>query len=203
MDHSEAAAIPGGYDPAEYGELAHMTAAAIVDQAHADAAPDVIDRLVRLVEREGIEAVAGMWSDSPANTLPGALWRLYMLREWVKDSPDLMAVHYRQGRNVADVAHAIAGAVDPPSPSDLLTLADVVLSGAFTGAVDVALSRASAFCRVVSLGAVSQADDADLQGASDTGTATARQLVRVARRTQDLADDFDEAASLARVGRLD
>ena len=202
FDHTHTASIPGGEDPGNYGEVAHMTANVIVTQAHADATPDIIDRLVRLVEREGIDTVAALWSTSPPNTLPGALWRLYLLREWVRDSPDLTTTHYRLGRDTAHVSHAIAGPIDPPTPTDIAALADTVLSGAFTGALDVALARASAFCQVVSVGASLGADSSDASGRLDTG-ATSRQLTHIARRFHELFTDFQEASSLARAGLLD
>ena len=37
-----------------------------------------------LVDDLGLDTVAELWADRPARSLPGALWRLYALREWVR-----------------------------------------------------------------------------------------------------------------------
>ncbi|HUX71349.1 MAG TPA: hypothetical protein VMV41_12605, partial [Cellulomonadaceae bacterium] len=83
LDPKQADELPGDMDPALRSEIAHTTAAAIVHQGRASDDPDLVARLVTLVEAEGLDVVAAMWADSPAGTLPGALWRLYVLREWV------------------------------------------------------------------------------------------------------------------------
>src|SRR4029079_12949147 len=93
----------GGYDPALRNEAAHTTAAALVHQGRANTDPEVVARLVSLVEREGLDVVAALWSDSPADSLPGALWRLYVLREWVRRDPATVADRYR-----------LRGAAPPP-----------------------------------------------------------------------------------------
>src|SRR5699024_12559359 len=56
-------------------------------------------RLITLIDTEGIDIVAGMWADSPATTLPGILWRLYLLREWTKQDSELLSTHFRLGRS--------------------------------------------------------------------------------------------------------
>src|SRR3954463_14014511 len=83
LDPAAADELPGGYDPAMRNDAAHTTAAALVHQGRANADPEVLEGRVSLVETEGLDVFAALWSDSPADTLPGALWRLYVLREWV------------------------------------------------------------------------------------------------------------------------
>ncbi|MDR3201912.1 MAG: hypothetical protein LBT54_02055, partial [Bifidobacteriaceae bacterium] len=109
--------LPGDVDPAVRSELAHETAGALVARARAEAGEDpaVVERLLRLVETEGIDAVASMWAQAPAETLPGALWRLYLLREWVRSDPTL-ADRYRLGVTRARVQEVVAGAAQPPGP---------------------------------------------------------------------------------------
>ena len=58
LDPREADEIPGELDPALRGEIAHTTAAAIVHRARASEDPEVVERLVRLVEDEGLDVVA-------------------------------------------------------------------------------------------------------------------------------------------------
>jgi hypothetical protein len=197
LDPRLAEEIPGGVDPAVRSEIAHETAGALVARARQTAAEDpaLVDRLLRLVETEGIEVLAAMWSASPPDSLPGALWRIYLLREWIRQDPRLPD-RYRLGAARAEVAEVVAGAPSPPTPDDLRILADQVLSGVFTGDLDVALNRAGAFCRIVAVGT---ALDADLiESPTDAARATRRASAMV-----NTADDLERAARRWRAGTLD
>ena len=119
LDPRAADELPGDLDPALRGEVAHTTANAIVHGGRASEDPAVVDRLVRLVEAEGLDTVAGLWSDSPPHTLPGALWRLYALREWVRRDPRTVAVRYRLGEQRAEVHGVVAGVAAPPGPAEV------------------------------------------------------------------------------------
>src|SRR5690606_38398336 len=107
LDQQAAEALPGGVDPALLPEVAHTTAAAIVHGARALDDPALVARLVRLVETEGLDVVASMWADAAPNTLPGALWRLYVLREWVRRDPATLAARYLTGMAAAPVHEAV------------------------------------------------------------------------------------------------
>src|SRR5699024_4339789 len=109
-------------------------------------------------EAEGLDTVAGLWSDSPANTLPGALWRLYVLRDWVRRDPRTVADRYRTGVERAEVHDVVAGVAALQGPEEVSALVDAVLSGVFAGDLAVALERAAAFCRVLATGAALDAD---------------------------------------------
>ncbi|KMM44758.1 MAG: hypothetical protein NVV70_10225 [Cellulomonas sp.] len=198
MDPQEADELPGAIDPALRSEIAHTTAAALVHQGRATADPDVVARLVALVETEGLDVVAALWSDSAPTTLPGALWRLYVLREWVRRDPATVADRYRQGTAAVPVHDVVAGVADAPGPADVRAVADAVLSGVYTGDLDVALERAGAFCRVLAAGAAFDADrldDVDPTGATRM-TLGASALLRT-------AEELEDAARLWRAGRLD
>src|SRR5690606_33271014 len=97
LDQAAAEALPGGIDPADLPEVAHTTAAAIVHRARALDDPELVGRLVRLVESEGLDVVASLWADAGPHSLPGALWRLYSLREWVRRDPGTLASRYLTG----------------------------------------------------------------------------------------------------------
>jgi len=191
--------IVGDIDPAVRSEAAHTTATAIVHggRAASDDA-ELVERLVHLVDTEGLDTVATLWADSPADSLPGALWRLYLLREWTRRDPDTIAERYRLGLVRAEVAGAIAGVADTPGPEEIRTVADAVLSGVFQGDLDVALERAGAFCRVLATGS---AVDADALAASDDAVAT--RVTRSAGALLDTAGQLEDAAALWRSGRLD
>lgn len=191
--------LPGEPDPAERNDLAHTTATALVTggRAGADDA-DLQRRLVRLVEVEGLDMLAQLWSASPAGTLPGALWRLYLLREWTRRDPRTIAERYHLGLHRAEVSGVVAGVASPPGPQEVRDLADAVLHGVFGGDLDVALDRAAAFLHVLVAGT---ALDADWVETSDS--AGADQLTRRAGALLATAEDLQQAAALWRAGKLD
>lgn len=198
LDPVAADALPGDLDPALRSEIAHTTAQALVHQGRATEDADVVRRLVALVETEGLDVVAALWSDSPAETLPGALWRLYVLREWVRRDPATVSERYRLGVGAAPVHEVVAGVADSARPEDVRRVADAVLSGVYTGDLAVALERAASFCQVLAAGAAFDADHLDVvdpEGA-DRMTRGAASLVRT-------AEELVAAAALWRAGRLD
>ena len=178
--------LDGAPDPAQLAEAAHATAAALVDAGRSADDPQVTARLVRLVDDHGLDTIADLWSDRPARSLPGALWRLYVVREWVRRDPVGASVDYRAGQQVAEVPHVVAGVAQPPGPDEVRALADSVLTGVYSGELDVALERAGAFCRVVSAGRALRADDASGPAATT--------LTRRAASLQQTAEDLEAAA---------
>ncbi len=146
------AAIEGGADPALVTEAAERAAMLLVRGAreHSDAA--LVDRLVRLAEHEGLEALADLWAGSPPESLAGCLWRLYLLREWVHAQPQEAAIQFDTGRQIAEVDHVVAGVADPPGPDQLREMVDAVLRGIAESEFADVLLRAAAFARVVTTG---------------------------------------------------
>ena len=161
---SEAALEAHGpaYDPTEQIHVAHETALALVHAGRAAADPAVTQKLVALVDDIGLSTLAELWSQRPARSLPGALWRLYVLREWVQRAPDEASREYAAGIRFTGPNHAVAGAAEPPGPQEMGRVIDEVLRGVFEGDLAVALERAAAFCRVVSAGRadISSGDEA-------------------------------------------
>jgi hypothetical protein len=200
LDPRVADEIPGGMDPAVASELAHSSAGALVARARSQASqdPELVERLVTLVEAEGIEMVAALWAHAPAESLPGALWRVYALREWVRRDPHTVSERYKLGAAREQVADVVAGAVHPPGPAEMTNLADAVLSGVFAGELDVALERAGAFARILATGSALDADWLE-----DSEPATAAQVTRRAALLQTTAEDLSRAASKWRAGKLD
>lgn len=190
--------VEGGSDPAQVTGLAHDTAWTLVSRARQDADPAVLERLVRYTDEHGIDAIAELWATSGPRTLPGALWRVYLLRMLVAHTPEELTYEYRSGVDELPTADAvIAGAARPTGPAEMRRLADEILTGVFAGDLALALDRAAAFCRLVQAGAVAIANDSDL-AAPERGS----RLTAQAARMQDLADDFDSAARLWRLGSL-
>lgn len=187
--------LPG---PAETTEMAHQTAAILVGAGRAAHDPEVTTRLVALVDDLGLSTVADLWSARPGRSLPGALWRLYALREWVRRSPEEASREYAAGIRFTDVAHAVAGIAEPPRPEELQRVADQILTGVFEGDLAVALERAAAFCAVISAGRAELAhdrDDLDPEGASG--------LTRTGAALLQTGEDLRACANLWRAGDLD
>lgn len=193
---TELAGYAGSPDPAEISQAAHDTAAALVGAGRSAHDPALTAKLVNLVDELGIATLAELWADRPATSLPGALWRLYTLREWVRRDPAGAARDYDAGRTSAEVSHAVAGSAEPPTPETVSLLADEILTGVFDGDLSIALDRAAAFCRVVSVGRVYLLDDTDDANELRARTHRAAALLNT-------ASDLTRCASLWRADKLD
>ncbi len=198
LSPEQADAIVGDEDPAQRSQIAHTTAQAFIDGGREGAEDDdLVQRLIALVDHEGLDAVAEIWAQSPADTLPGALWRLYLLREWGRRDPDTIAERYRLGAHRAEVAEVVAGVANPLGPPEIRTMLDAVLSGVYRGDLGVALDRAAAFLRVLATGS---AMDADWVEQSDEPGA--HQLTRRAGSLLDTAGELERAAVLWQAEKL-
>jgi hypothetical protein len=177
----------GGPDPAERVEAAHATAEALM--RYGRGGDDALTaRLVALTDEHGIDEVALLWADRPADTLPGALWRLYALRAGIRRRPVDFARGFDAGRWRAQVHEVVAGVADPPGAQEVVAQADSVLAGAFTGDFAVALERAAAFCRVVSTGWALLADDERDADQAGLRTRRASDLLRTGQQLEVAAD---------------
>lgn len=174
-------------DPIAELHAAHETAAVLLHTGRAADDPAVTSRLVALADDIGLATLADLWASRPARTLPGALWRLYLLREWVGTDPDGVAREYAAGIRFTEPNHAVAGA-EPPGPDEVRRVADEILRGVFSGDFAVALERAAAFCHVVA------------SGRADVTEGT--RAVLQAGRLQAMAGDLAASAKLWRSGEL-
>ncbi len=150
------------------------------------------------VDDLGLSTVADLWSARPARSLPGALWRLYALREWVRRSPEQASREYAAGIRFTDVAHAVAGIAEPPGPEEVQRVADQILAGVFEGDLAVALERAAAFCTVIAAGRAELAHDRDA-----VDPVAASDLTRTGGSMLATGEDLRACARLWRVGELD
>lgn len=142
----------GGADPAAVRDAGDLAATLLVRGAREADDADVAERLLHLAETEGIETIAEVWSGSPAGSLAGCLWRLYLLRSWVYADPVAVAHEFEAGRARAPVARVVAGVADPPGPDELKAMVDQVLLGIAGSDFADVLFRAAAFARVVATG---------------------------------------------------
>lgn len=187
----------GGADPADISQAARDSAHALIQRGRRDADPEATQRFVRLAETEGLEAIAELWSHSPARSLAGSLWRIYALRTATAKNPERMSEYFRLGRTAA-APTAIAGVPEPPTAEEMTKLADMLLAGMYSGEVDVAFDRAAAFCRVIARGQALWADRHSSHHDDD-----ARRLTARASRLISTADDLENAARAHRAGTLD
>ncbi len=178
-------------EPSARLELAHATAGALVDAGRGLGGAET-RRLVQLAETVGIDTLSDLWRDAAADSLPGTLWALYLLRTWCLHQGEAVARLYRAGRGLAPVDEVVAGVADDADPAAVEALADAVLTGAYEGDFDVALERAAAFFRVVAEGRRALAGDGD-RGAVDH---------EMAERNVRCADALQRAATAWRDGTL-
>ena len=90
--------IVGDDDLAARSEAADRCATLLVRGARDSADEAVVERVVRLAESEGLDTLADLWAGSPADSLAGCLWRLYLLRAWVHLDPVAAAREFDEGR---------------------------------------------------------------------------------------------------------
>jgi len=176
-------------------ELAHATAAAVVEAGRGGGLGDAdepAERMVRLAETVGLDTLAELWRDASPDTLPGALWTLYLLRTWCVENGEEVARLYRAGRGLAPVDEVVAGVHDDADLDAVAVLADSVLTGVYGGDLAVALERGAAFFRVVAAGRDLLADDGE-DGQGET---------KRAERNRSCADSLTRAARSWRAGTL-
>lgn len=198
-DGSAFEAFQGGEDPATINRVAHETAGALLSRVRDDPQPEVIDRLLAFTDDHGIDAVAELWSRAGAHSLPGSLWRIYLLRALIRQDPEQASYFFERGVNlIPSIDPVVAGAESPTGPKEITDLADQILRGLFTGDFAVALDRASSFCRIMAQGCASIADDAEIGAPETASTLTTRAL-----RFETIADELSQSGSLWRHDNLD
>ncbi len=192
-------AFAGGEDPAKVMRAAHDSARILLARAHDSDDPAVVDRLVHYTDEHGIDALAELWARSAPHTLPGALWRIYLVRVMIRQDPEGVALLFQRGTEILSTIDAlVAGAPTPAGPQEVTELADRILRGLFEGDFAIALERAAAFCRVQAAGASSVADDQDV-----ASPARASELTTRALRLTTTADELAGCARMSRAGTLD
>lgn len=230
LDQMMADSIAGGADPAQISEMSHASAAALLDKVHHTQDTQLVERVLTLVDREGVDVIAELWSHAEPDSLPGIMWRLYVMRTWMRKNRDSIARLWRVGEPVATSASAIAGVDQAPTEDDIAAIADSILAGAFTGDFAVALERAAAFTDVVALGlriearrmikrlesgAIESGSDSQIAPVSATASTPAAgamekrirmkasRLMHTAGNLFATAKDFRHGANLWRRGRLE
>jgi len=154
-----------GDDPAELAAAGHRIATLLVRGPRSDTDQGLVDRVLHLADEEGLGVIADLWSHAAADSLPGSLWRLYLLRTWVHRQPDQAAREYVAGKAYAPVHEVLAGVVDPPGPGEVIELVDTVVRGIVGDDFDVTLDRAASFAHICGVGRA-QLDSGDPHSAA-------------------------------------
>lgn len=184
----------GGVDPAAAREAAERVAHLLVRGPHDPGDRAIVDRVVALADTEGLEEIAELWANAPAASLAGALWRLYLLRQWVHADPAGAAAEFERGRRARPVAEVVAGVAEPPGPEAVRSVVDAVLRGVVQGDFADTLFRASAFAQVTAAGRA--ASPATGAGPADPAAD------RSAARLRTLGDQLEACGRLELDGRL-
>lgn len=217
LDPEDAEAIEGSRDTAVASELAHRAAQVLiggfpVEDPGAGISLDAVTRegVVEAVSAQGVDDVAELWADSPATTLPGALWRLFLVREWIRRDPELVARRYATVVDLSD-EDADGGAARArfeaaraegrraPSPQAMRAALDKVLAGRLEDSVAglaPVLATTAGFLRSLAAGSNPEWIEDDADELAD----------RVTRRDSALlhtAVELEDATRRARVGLLD
>lgn len=193
-----AEALVGDEDPAAASAVAHTSAWALMGVPDDEFGPEVVERLRALVEREGVDAVAHLWSSSPDFTLPGAFWRLYLLLQWFDRDPALVRSRYEDG----ECAAIIPGLEHPVDVRPLDSVMDEVAALLHGGLTDddlqTVLADASRAMRILAAG--------EGGGASwivDPNDPLAHPVTTRARALLATAEELDDAARRASTGALE
>jgi hypothetical protein len=181
----------GGVTSASRAEIAAATAAVVV-QAGREPGSDTDTRFVALADQVGIDTLAALWQDSDPVSLPGALFALYLLRQWFRVNGEEVVRLFAAGAPLAPADAVVAGVAEPGDIDAVRCAADAILSGMYRGDVAVAMERAAAVFRVVAAGRRFVA------GPDERGKAE----LDLADRNARVADDLAAAAGRWRAGTL-
>ncbi|MDO9380292.1 MAG: hypothetical protein Q7T56_15700 [Nocardioidaceae bacterium] len=173
--------LPGDEDPALRAAAGARVATLLVRGARTEDDRGLVERVVNLTDQHGLDTLAELWSGAPADSLAGVLWRLYVLRAWVRREPVRAAREFDAGKRFAPVDEVVAGVVDPPGPQEVAHLVDTVVAGVVSGDFADTLDRASAFARLVGVGRAHLSED------PATSVESAARLVGTANVLRDAA----------------
>ncbi|MEP6599535.1 MAG: hypothetical protein ABJB98_08845 [Actinomycetota bacterium] len=140
--------------PEARAEVAAATAAVVLAAGRKPESAEraTVARLVALADTLGLDTLAALWRDADPVSLPGALWALYLLRQWCRMHADDVTRLWRAGSPYAQPDAVVAGVGEFADAGAMRRFGDDLLSGAYRGDFDVALERASAFFRVIASG---------------------------------------------------
>ena len=197
LDAARAETIIGDEDPASLAAVAHTAAWALMGISDDTFNDEDVARLRETVRARGIDTIAHVWSRSPEFTLPGALWRVYLLHEWYHRDPLLVAERYADGSR-APIIQGLEAPVELRSLSLIMEEIDSLLRGDLTDDdLEYVLREASRAMRVLAAG------EAGALWIEDPTDPLAHRVTMRHSALLATADELDVAAREAAVGTLD
>ncbi|PID97585.1 MAG: hypothetical protein CSA82_03350 [Actinobacteria bacterium] len=191
LDPEDADMIIGDEDPAESSAIAHTSAWALLGVEDEDFTAEAVQRLREVIATEGVDSVAHLWSRSPEFTLPGALWRTFLLSEWVRRDTELVRSRYRSGIAVTGEGE---GGLDL-----VMTHVTALFEGQYT---DDDLEAIFGACAQL-LRTLATGENAHAEWIQDPHDPLAYPVTTRAQALLRTADELDEAAQRAHIGTLE
>lgn len=151
----------GAQDPQEMFAFAHESAEALLARVRDQKQHDIVEALVSYMDIHGVDDIASLWGQADSISLPGLLWRMYLVRGAICENPDESRLWFERGLSVCDTsAPVIVGIDQPVSAERIVRFANEMLRGVFAGDIADAVYRASSFCHISSLGCANFFHDA-------------------------------------------
>lgn len=194
LDAEQAENIPGAEDAASSSEVAHLVAQTLLGiEKESD---ENVQRLRQLLESGGIDTVSELWSTSPASTLPGTLWRLYLVYQWYLRNPQLVNERFQQGLAALDIGDIFSREHSDKSVANLMDKL-AALWQAQTSIAELAplLDRVSDFLQVLASGVSAEWIKDSRDELADSVTLRPQALLQT-------ADDLKLSARAAKVNHL-
>ncbi|WP_297587069.1 hypothetical protein [uncultured Mobiluncus sp.] len=192
--------LEGEEDPALSSESAHTSARILVKSPNgewSDPDPETKERLLKHMQDNGVDELAELWSRSPVNTLPGVLWRLLLIDQWVKRYPEGVNTRFKQGLNSPRLSDHldIEGAHSLDFPVWKKQLGQI-LGGSFVGNFADFLDTSQAVLRVLAASESVWMKENPQDVLANAVTLRDNALLAT-------ADELLDAATMYREGRLD
>lgn len=194
LDAEQAENIPGAEDAASSSEVAHLVAQTLLGiEKESD---ENVQRLRQLLESGGIDTVSELWSTSPASTLPGTLWRLYLVYQWYLRDPQLVNERFQQGLAALDIGDIFSREHSDKSVANLMDKL-AALWQARTSIAELAplLDRVSDFLQVLASGVSAEWIKDSRDELADSVTLRPQALLQT-------ADDLKLSARAAKANHL-
>ncbi|WP_288814712.1 hypothetical protein [uncultured Varibaculum sp.] len=194
LDAEQAENIPGAEDAASSSEVAHLVAQTLLGiEKESD---ENVQRLRQLLESGGIDTVSELWSTSPASTLPGTLWRLYLVYQWYLRNPQLVNERFQQGLAALDIGDIFSREHSDKSVANLMDKL-AALWQAQTSIAELAplLDRVSDFLQVLASGVSAEWIKDSRDELADSVTLRPQALLQT-------ADDLKLSARAAKANHL-
>ena len=194
LDAEQAENIPGAEDAASSSEVAHLVAQTLLGiEKESD---ENVQRLRQLLESGGIDTVSELWSTSPAGTLPGTLWRLYLIYQWYLRDPQLVNERFQQGLAALEIGDIFSREHSDKSVTNLMDRL-AALWQAQTSIAELAplLDRVSDFLQVLASGVSAEWIKDSRDELADSVTLRPQALLQT-------ADDLKLSARAAKANHL-